>query len=92
MQKVTTNVAGNSSSETVAVIGIDLAKNVFAIHGINAAGKPILVRPNVRRDQLLDLLAQLPPCIIGMEACTGAHHFSRQLAKLGHTPKPMAPK
>ena len=92
MQKITTNLAANAGSETVTVIGIDLAKNVFAVHGVNAAGKPVLVRPNVRRDQLLDLLAQLPPCIVGMEACTGAHHFARQLVKLGHTPKLMAPK
>ena len=59
---------------TVSVIGIDLAKNVFALHGINSADKPVLVRPSVRREQLLALLlAQLSPCVIGMEACSGAH-------------------
>ncbi len=92
MDKHSTNVAKNASLATVTVVGIDLAKNVFALHGINAAGKPLLVKPNVPRDQLLAVLAQLPPCIIGMEACTGAHHWARQLIKLGHTPKLMAPK
>lgn len=92
MSKITTVVAKNVSLEAVAVVGIDLAKNVFAVHGVNAAGKAVLVRPTVRREQLLELLAQLPPCLVGMEACSGAHHWARQLIKLGHTPKIMAPK
>jgi transposase len=92
MNQITTVVAKNASSDAVAVVGIDLAKNVFAVHGITAAGKAVLVRPAVRRDQLLELLAQLPPCLVGMEACTGAHHWARKLVKLGHTPKLMAPK
>lgn len=79
-------------AHNVTVVGIDLAKNIFAVHGIDASGKPCLVRPNVRRDQLLDLLAQLPPCVIGMEACSGAHHLARTLLQIGHTPKLMAPK
>jgi transposase len=81
-----------AAAHDVTVIGIDLAKNVFALHGIDAAGKPCLVRPNVSRDQLLELLAQLPPCVIGMEACSGAHHWARALRQFGHTPKLMAPK
>jgi transposase len=92
MNKITTKVVQNASADVVTVMGIDLAKNVFALHGVNAAGKTILVKPSLRREQLLDVLAQLPPCIIGMEACTGAHHWARQLIKLGHTPKLMAPK
>jgi transposase len=79
-------------AQRVTVIGVGLAKNVFALHGINSAGVPILVRPDVRRDQLLDLLAQLSPCIIGMEACSGAHHLARALISFGHTPKLMALK
>lgn len=82
----------DAAHAVVSVVGIDLAKNVFALYGINAAGKPIFVRPQVRRDQLLDILSKLPPCIIGMEACSGAHHLARQLIPLGHTPKLMAPK
>lgn len=59
---------------TVVFLGIDLAKNVFALHGVDAAGKPCLVRPQVRRDQLTELIVKLPPCTIAMEACSGAHH------------------
>jgi len=92
VMKINAKVVQNNGSSDVTHIGIDLAKNVFAIHGVNASGKTILVKPSVRRDDLLNVLAQLPPCIIGMEACTGAHHWSRQLIKLGHTPKLMAPK
>ena len=92
MSKLSTLTAIDNATNIVTVIGIDLAKNVFALHAINGAGKPILVRPSVRRDQLLDLLAQLPPCIVGMEACSGAHHWARALIKFGHTPKLMAPK
>lgn len=92
MHKITTKVVQNASTAVVTILGIDLAKNVFALHGINAAGKAILVKPNVRREQLLDVLAQLPPCVIGMEAWTGAHHWARWLIKLGQTPKLMAPK
>lgn len=58
----------------IVTVGIDLAKNVFAVHGINKAGKPELVRPSVARDKLHELIAALPPCVIGMEACSGAHH------------------
>ena len=77
---------------TVVFLGIDLAKNVFALHGVDAAGKPCLVRPQVRRDQLAELVARLPPCTIGMEACSGAHHWARQFAGFGHAVRLMAPK
>lgn len=90
MKKFSTQGAG--AAHDVTFVGIDLAKNIFAVHGVDANGKPCLVRPNVRRDQLLDLLAQLPPCVIGMEACSGAHHLARNLVQFGHTPKLMAPK
>ena len=77
---------------TIVTVGIDLAKNVFAVHGVDAAGKPVLVRPSVARDKLLELIASLPPCLIGMEACSGAHHLAREFDKLGHTARLMAPK
>ena len=54
---------------TIVTIGIDLAKNVFAVHGVDATGKPVLVCPSVPRGRLLELIAALPPCLIGMEAC-----------------------
>jgi len=77
---------------TILTVGIDLAKNVFAVHGINEAGKPELVKPNVARDKLVELIAALPPCVIGMEACSGAHHWARQFEALGHTVRLIAPK
>ncbi|SHE88485.1 Transposase [Lampropedia hyalina DSM 16112] len=67
----------------IITVGIDLAKNIFAVHGINAAGKSELVRPSVSRAKLLDLLASLPPCLVGMEACSGAHQ-ERRTARPAH--------
>jgi len=72
-------------------IGVDLAKNVFAVHGVDEAGKVMLAR-TVRRDQLLEVLAAVPPCIVAMEACSGAHHWARRLVAFGHTPRILAPK
>ena len=77
---------------TIVTVGIDLAKNVFAVHGVNHAGKPELVRPDVKRAKLLELVASLPPCLIGMEACSGAHYWAREFQKFGHTVRIMAPK
>ena len=77
---------------TILTVGIDLAKNVFAVHGIDAAGKPALVRPTVARDKLHELIAALPPCTIGMEACSGAHHWARLFTACGHTVRLIAPK
>ena len=77
---------------TILTVGIDLAKNVFAVHGVNQAGRPEWVKPAVARDKLLELIASLPPCVIGMEACSGAHHWARQFQALGHTVRLIAPK
>lgn len=77
---------------TIVTIGIDLAKNVFAVHGVNEAGKAELVRPDVKRPKLLELIASLPPCLIGMEACSGAHYWAREFLKFGHLVRIMAPK
>lgn len=76
----------------ILYVGIDLAKSVFAVHGVNEAGRPDLVRPSVPRARLLELIAALPPCTIGMEACTGAHHWARLFTAHGHTVRLMAPK
>jgi transposase len=76
----------------IVTVGIDLAKNVFAVHGVDEAGKPALVRPEVSRGKLLDLIAHLPPCLIGRQACSGAHHWAREFAQFGHTVRLMAPK
>ena len=77
---------------SIIVIGIDLAKTIFAVHGVNESGKAELVKSRVSREQLLPLIAQLPPCLIGMEACSGAHHWARLFREYGHTVKLMAPK
>ena len=76
----------------IITVGIDLAKTVFAVHGVDEAGKAVLVKPKVARDQLMALIAQLPPCLIGMEACSGAHHWVRLFQQFGHTVKLIAPK
>lgn len=76
----------------ILYIGIDLAKNVFAVHGVDEHGKPALVWPKVTRDKLHERVAALPPCTIGMEACSGAHHWARLFGDLGHTVRLMAPK
>lgn len=67
-------------------IGIDLAKNVFSLCGVDANDNIVLERTLKRKD-LLPFLANLPPCLIAMEACSGAHHWSRQLSKMGHDPR-----
>jgi len=77
---------------SIMTVGIDLAKNVFAVHGVDEAGRAVLVKPKVARANLLELIAQLPPCVIGMEACSGAHHWARQFRQYGHSVKLMAPK
>lgn len=77
--------------EEITTVGIDLAKNVFSLHGVNAAGKAVLRRA-VRRDQLEAVVAKLPACVIGMEACSGAHEWARRFARYGHTVRLMAPK
>ena len=77
---------------TIITIGIDLAKHIFAVHGVNESGHAELVKPRVSREQLLPLIANLPPCLIGMEACSGAHHWARLFQVHGHTVKLMAPK
>lgn len=72
-------------------IGIDLAKNVFQIHGVNAR-EEVEVRKKLSRQQMLPWFQNLPPCLIGMEACAGAHYWARELMKLGPTVKLMAPQ
>src|SRR5215212_9995266 len=79
-------------SMAIVTLGIDLAKNVFAVHGVDATGRAMLVRPSVVRAKLLELVASLPPCLIGLEACSGAHHWARLFAAHGHTVRLMAPK
>ena len=67
----------------VTTLGIDLAKNVFQVHGVDAAGKVVITK-KLRRSQVLPLFEGLPRCLIGMEACATSHHWARELKTLGH--------
>lgn len=71
-------------------IGVDLAKNVFQVHGVDITGKPV-VRRQLRRSQFLAFFEGLPRCLVGMEACAGAHHWGRQLQEMGHEVRLMPP-
>jgi transposase len=75
----------------ITTIGIDLAKNVFQVHGTDERGKAVLTKV-LRRSQMMQFFTQLPPCLIGMEACGSAHFWARKLTTLGHTVKLMAPQ
>ena len=77
--------------EQITTVGIDLAKNVFSLNGVDGAGRVVL-RRTVRRDQLLEVVARLSSCLIGMEACSGAHEWGRRFQAFGHTVRLMAPK
>lgn len=75
----------------VTTLGIDLAKNVFQLHGVNEFGKPV-IKKQLKREQMAAFFVNLPPCLIGMEACGSAHHWARKLQGFGHTVKLMAPQ
>jgi transposase len=79
------------STMQIATIGLDLAKHVFQVHGIDAAEK-VVVRKQFRRGQVLKFFEALSPCLIGMEACASAHYWARELTKLGHTVRLMPAK
>ena len=76
---------------TVTTIGIDLAKSMFQVHGVDSRGHAVL-RKQLKRIQLQPFFANLPPCLIGMESCSGSHYFARQLEALGHTVRLIAPQ
>jgi transposase len=75
----------------ITTIGVDLAKNVFQLHGVDAAGQ-VAVRKRLRRAQVIPFFAKLAPCLVGLEACASAHYWARELTALGHTVKLMAPR
>ena len=79
------------SAMQVATIGLDLAKHVFQVHGVDAAGKVVL-RRRLRRVQVVEFFAALPPCLVGMEACGTAHHWARVIRSLGHEVRLMPPQ
>jgi transposase len=75
----------------VSTIGIDIAKRIFQLHGVNKNGKTVL-KKKLMRDQVLTFMANLPKCLVGIEACGGANHWAREITKLGHKVKLMAPQ
>ena len=75
----------------VITIGVDLAKSVFQVHGVDAEGA-VVVRRQLRRRQVLPFFEKLPPCLVGMEACAAAHHWGREIRRLGHRVRLMPPR
>lgn len=76
--------------QTVTTIGLDIAKSVFQLHGVDAAGQ-VVIRRQLKRRYVLVFFEKLPPCLIGIEACASSHHWSRELQALGHTVRLMPP-
>ena len=76
--------------QAITTIGLDIAKSVFQVHGIDAEGK-VIIRRQLKRRYLLAFFQKLPPCLVGIEACASSHHWSRQLKALGHNVRLMPP-
>ena len=88
LSKITSN--GSHPWNEITTIGLDLAKNVFQVHGVDEAGN-VVVRKRLRRSQALAFFAAMPRCLVGMEACATAHHWARELTGLGHQARLMPP-
>jgi transposase len=82
---------GEATEMKVTTIGIDLAKNVIQVHGVDERGKAVL-KKQLKRPQVVAFFANLPPCLLGMEACASAHYWARKLQSFGHSVKLMAPQ
>ena len=76
--------------QTITTIGLDIAKSVFQVHGVDAAGQ-VVIRRQLKRRYVLAFFQKLPPCLIGIEACASSHYWSRELRALGHTVRLMPP-
>jgi transposase len=76
--------------QTISTIGLDIAKSVFQVHGVDAAGQ-VVVRRQLKRRQVLGFFAKLPPCLVGIEACASSHYWARELQALGHTVRLIPP-
>jgi hypothetical protein len=76
--------------QTITTIGLDIAKSVFQVHGVDAEGN-VVVRRQLKRRYVLTFFQRLPPCLVGIEACASSHHWSRELQSLGHTVRLMPP-
>src|SRR3981081_878045 len=76
--------------QTITTIGLDIAKSVFQVHGVDAGGE-LVIRRQLKRRHVLAFFQKLPPCLVGIEACASSHHWSRELKALGHTVRLMPP-
>ncbi len=76
--------------QTVTTIGVDIAKSVFQVHGVDAAGQ-VVIRRQLKRRAILEFFQKLSPCLVGIEACASSHHWSREIKALGHTVRLMPP-
>src|SRR5258707_13648594 len=76
--------------QTITTIGLDIAKSVFQVHGVDAGGR-VVIRRQLKRRQVLAFFEKLPPCLIGIEACASSHYWSRELQALGHSVRLMPP-
>ena len=76
--------------QVVATVGLDIAKSVFQVHGIDAAGQ-VVMRLQLKRRYVVAFFQKLPPCLVGIEACASSHYWSRELKALGHTVKLVPP-
>ena len=76
--------------QTITTVGVDIAKSVFQVHGVDADGN-IVIRRQVKRRYVLAFFQKLPPCLVGIEACASSHYWSRELQALGHTVRLMPP-
>ena len=76
--------------QTVTTIGLDIAKSVFQVHGVNAAG-PVAIRHQFKRLYVLAFFQKFSPCLVGIEACASSHHWSREFQALGHAVRLMPP-
>jgi transposase len=84
------HIEGEPSMGEVSTIGLDIAKSLFQVHGADADGA-VVIRKRISRTKVLEFFAAVPPCLVGIEACPSAHHWSRKLQALGHTVKLMPP-
>src|SRR5881628_1387258 len=76
--------------QAITTIGLDIAKSVFQVHGVDAGGE-VIIRRQLKRRYVLAFFEKLPPCLVGIEACASSHHWSRELQALGHTVRLMPP-
>src|SRR5674476_593973 len=75
--------------QAITTIGLDIAKSVFQVHGVDAAGE-VVIRRQLKRRYVLAFFQKLPPCLVGIEACASSHYWSRELRALGHTVRPVS--